>query len=49
MMAQFEGIGLRKLRNPDFDLEMVTQLMAERIAMPRAYLKARLQSLEEKA
>ena len=49
MMAQFEGIGLRKLRNPDFDLEMVTQLMAERIAMPRAYLKARLQALEEKA
>ena len=49
MMAQFEGIGLRRLRNPDFDLEMVTMLMAERMAMPRAYLKARLQVLEEKA
>ena len=49
MMAQFEGIGLRKLRNPDFDFEMVTKLMAERIAMPRAHLKARLQALEAKA
>lgn len=49
MMAQFEGIGLRKLRNPDFDIEMVTKLMAERLAMPRAHLKARLQELEEKA
>lgn len=48
MMAQFEGIGLRKLRNPDFDLEMIAKLMTERLVTPRAQLKARLQALEEK-
>ncbi len=46
MMAQFEGIGLRKLRNPDFDVDMMARLMAERVAMPRAVLKARLKALE---
>lgn len=48
LMAQFEGIGLRKLRNPEMDVEKVAELLAERISTPRAALKARLKAMENR-
>lgn len=47
-MATFEGIGLRFLRNPDLDFDVVCELLAERIYMPREKLRRKLKALELK-
>lgn len=48
-MATFEGLGMRFLRNPDLDFNVVCQLLAERIYCPREKLKERIKELESKS
>ena len=48
-MATIEGIGLRFLRNPNLNFDLVCELLAERIYTPREKLKQKIKELESKA